>query len=158
MCDLPDRCVVAPWDEIDTIWDSGRRFRIRGGVEVMLPDTLEGLSTLAESLYGETFQRMCICASAMILGGRAVEFGPVTVTRDAIAAGSRRVAWAESGMGVFGGRLLVFRAGRRLPTLVIPLTRVPNVHALLALIDRLREGGFGSIVIGPGATEPPEFE
>ena len=29
VCVLPDRVVVAPWDEVESIWDGGRRFRIR---------------------------------------------------------------------------------------------------------------------------------
>jgi hypothetical protein len=150
VCVLPDKCVVAPWDEIDTIWDGGRRFRVRGGAEVTLPDTFEGLATLAELVYRETFQRLSICASAMILGGRSVEFGPITLTRDEIAVGDRRVAWPDvAAMLPAWGRLRVLRKGQRLPALDVPLAEVPHQHALWALAERLREGGFGSIVIGP---------
>jgi hypothetical protein len=159
VCVLPDRSVVAPWDEIDWIWDGGRRFRTRGGAEVTLPESLEGWPVLAELLYRETFQRLTICASAMILGGRSVEFGPITVTRDQIAVGDRCVAWSDvAGLVAAWGRLRVLRRGERLPALDVPLTEVPNVHALWALMERLREGGFGSIIIGPGTQERPESE
>jgi len=157
ICVLHDRVVTAPWDEIASIWDGGRRFRTRGGIEVTMPDSLDDWPAVADVLFQETIQRLAVCASAVILGGGTMEFGPVTVTRDAIAAGPRRVAWADVGnVLVAGGRLIVVRAGERLPTLMIPLAEVPNPHALLALVDRLREGGFGSIIIGPGAAEPPE--
>ncbi|SRR5579885_1366887 len=150
VCVLSDRCVVVPWDEIDSIWDGGRRFRVRGGPEVTLPHTLEGVQDLAESLYRGTFQRLTICSSAVILGGRPVEFGPVKVTRDEIAVGDRRVAWPDvAGILPAWGRLRVLRKGQRLPALDVPLTEVPNLHALLALAERLCERGFGSIVIGP---------
>jgi hypothetical protein len=151
VCVLPgNKCVVAPWDEIDWIWDNGRRFRTRGGAEVVLPESLEGVLTLVDLLYHETFQRLSVCASAVLLGGRAVEFGPVTLTRDEIAAGGRRVPWAKvSGVAVAWGRLRVLRKGERQPALEVPLAEVRNLHALLALVERLRERGFGSIVIGP---------
>jgi hypothetical protein len=159
VCVLPDKSLVVPWDEIESIWDAGRRFRVRGGAEVILPDTLEGVPTLAEAFYRETFQRMTICGSAVILGGRAVEFGPIKLTRDAIAAGDKEVAWSEVGRIVLAwGRLRVFRNEETQPALDVPLREVPNVHALWALIERLREGGFGSIVIGPGASQPDESE
>ncbi len=159
VCVLADRCVVAPWDEIESIWDGGRRFRSRGGAEVILPDSLEGWPVLAELLYRETFQRMTICTSAVLLGGRPVVFGPITVTRDEVAVGDRRVPWPQvSRVQAAWGRLRIFRGDERLPTLDVPLAAVPNLHALWAVMERLREGGFGSIVIGPGASEPPESE
>src|SRR5207253_5482394 len=89
VCVQPGQAVVAPWDDIDWVWDGGRRFRVRNGPEVRLPETLEGGEALAELLYRETFQRLTICASAMLLGGRPVEFGPITLTRDEIAVGDR---------------------------------------------------------------------
>jgi hypothetical protein len=156
VCVLPDRSFVASWDDIESIWDGGRRFRSRG-VEVVLPDSLEGLGTVAESLYRETFQRMSICASAVLLGGRPVEFGPVMLTREEIVVGDRSVAWPELGRVVaVWGRLRIFRDEERAPALDVALAEIPNVHALWAVMERLREGGFGSIVIGPGASEPPE--
>jgi hypothetical protein len=158
VCVLPDKCVVAPWDEIDGIWERGRRFRTRGGAEVTLPESLEGLPTLVELLFRETFQRLAVCASAVILGGRAVEFGPIKVTRDEIAVGDKRLAWADvGGVVVAWGRLRALRKGERLPALEVPFAEVVNPHALLALVERLRERGFGSIVIGPRAPEeyPP---
>lgn len=159
VCVRRDGAVVAPWDEIDWVWDGGRRFRTRGGAEVVLPASLEGWPVLAELVFRETFQRLAVCASAAILGGRAVEFGPIRVTRDEIAAGGKRVAWADVGDVVLAwGRLRVIRRGERLPALDVRLAEVPNPHALWALIERLREGGFGKIVIGPGATDPPESE
>jgi hypothetical protein len=159
VCVLPDRCVVAPWDEIESIWDGGRRFRIRGGPEVTLPESLEAWPILAELLYRETFQRMTICTSAVLLGGRPVEFGPVKLTRENVMVGDRRVAWPEVSRVVAAeGRLCIFRPDERLPTLVVSLAEVPNIHALWSVMERLREGGFGSIVIGPGASEPPESE
>jgi hypothetical protein len=159
VCVLPERTVVAPWDEIDQIWDGGRRFRTRGGAEVVLPPSLEGWPLLAELVFRETIQRLAVCASAAILGGRAVEFGPITVTRDAIAARGRRVAWADVGdVVVAWGRFRVTRKGERLAALDVPLAEVPNPRALWALVERLREGGFGQIVIGPGAAEPPDPE
>jgi hypothetical protein len=158
VCVLPDRCVVAPWDEIESIWDGGRRFRTRG-TEVTLPDSLDGWPDVAESLYRETFQRMSICASAVLFGGRAVEFGPVKLTREEVVVGDHRLAWPEvSRVVAVWGRLRVFRAEERAPALDVALAEVPNVHALWAVMERLREGGFGSIVIGPGASEPPESE
>jgi hypothetical protein len=122
----------------------------------MLPESLEGVYVLTELVFSETFQRLTICASAVILGGGSVEFGPVKVTREGIAVGNNRLAWADVGEVAAGWpRIRVYRKGERRPTLDIPIRQIPNLHALLALIDRLREGGFGSIVIGPGASEPP---
>jgi hypothetical protein len=159
VCVLRDRVIVAPWDEIDWVWDGGLRFRTRGGAEVMLPESLEGVGVLTGLVFRETFQRLAICASAVILGGGTVEFGPVKVTRTEIAVEDRRLAWADVGTVAAGWpRLRVFRKGERRPTLDVPIRVIPNLHALLALIDRLREGGFGSIVIGPGASEPPPDE
>jgi hypothetical protein len=160
ICVLPDKCVVAPWDEIDWVWDFGERFRTRGGAEVTLPLSLEGRGTLGELLQRETFQRLVICASAGILGGRAVEFGPITLTRDEIIIGGGRVAWSDvSEIGLrFRQGLCVFRRGERSPALSARLADVPNVNPMLALVERLRERGFGSIVIGRAASEPPEPE
>jgi len=87
VCVQADKSVVVPWDEIDSVWDAGRRFRTRGGAEITLPDTLDGVQVLAKALFRETFQRLTICASAVLLGGRSVEFGPIKVTREAIAVG-----------------------------------------------------------------------
>jgi hypothetical protein len=63
-----------------------------------------------------------------------------------------------AGLVAAWGRLRVLRRGERLPALDVPLTDVPNVHALWALMERLREGGFGSIIIGPGTQQRPESE
>jgi hypothetical protein len=159
VCVLADRCLVVPWDDVQSVWDGGRRFRTHAGAEVILPTTLDDWPALAEALYRETFQRMTICTSAMLLGGRPVEFGPIRLTRDEVAVGDRRVPWAEVSRAVLArGRLLVFRAGERLPALDVPLAEVPNLHALWAVVERLRERGFGSIIIGPGTSEPPEAE
>jgi hypothetical protein len=159
VCVLPDRCVVAPWDEIDWVWEGGRRFRTRGGAEVTLPESLEGRLVLAELLYRETFQRLTICASAMILGGRTVEFGPIKMTRDEVAVGGRRLAWPDvRGVDVIWGRVRILHARDRGSDLDVPLAEVPNLHALLALVQRLREGGLGSIVIGKAAEEESESE
>jgi hypothetical protein len=159
VCVLRDRVVVAPWDEIDWVWDGGLRFRTRGGGEIVLPESLEGLYALCELVFSETFQRLTVCASAVILGGGAVEFGPLKVTRDAVAVGDRRLAWGDVGDVAAGWpRLRVFRKGERRPTLDVPVREVANLHAFLALADRLREGGFGSIIIGPRAPGPPEEE
>jgi hypothetical protein len=153
VCVLRDRVVIAPWDEIDWVWDGGLRFRTRGGAEIRLPESLEGVYALAELVLSETFQRLAICASAVVLGGGTVEFGPVKVTRGEIAMGDDQVPWAEVGeVSVRWPRLRVYRKGERRPALEVPIRQVANLHALLALVDRLREGGLGSIVIGPGAS------
>src|SRR5262249_37746613 len=134
VCVLTDRCVVAPWDEIDWVWEGGRRFRTRGGPEGTLPESLEGRNILGELLYQETFQRLTICASAMALGGRTVDFGPIQVTRDGIAADGRRLTWPEvRGVDLIWGRVRVLHARDRGLDLDVPLAEVPNLHALLAL-------------------------
>jgi hypothetical protein len=159
VCVLADRTLVVAWDDVESVWDGGRRFRTHGRAEVVLPTSLEAWFVLGEALYRETFQRMTVCTSAMLLGGRAVEFGPVQLTRDDVAVGERRVPWPQVSRVVASrGRLLVFHGDGRLPALDVPLADVPNVHALWAVMERLRERGFGSIVIGPGASEPPESE
>ncbi|HEX5271025.1 MAG TPA: DUF6585 family protein [Gemmataceae bacterium] len=159
VCVLADGRLVVAWDEIESVWDGGRRFRTYGGAEAVLPTSLEHGFAVAEALYRETFQRMAVCTSAMLLGGRSAAFGPVQVTRDGVAAGDRRVPWAEvSRVAAARGRLLVFRRDERPPALDVPLAEVPNLHALFAVMERLREHGFGSIIIGPGASEPPESE
>ena len=56
------------------------------------------------------------------------------------------------------GRLRVFRQGEPAPAVDVALRDVPNLHALWALVVRLRESDFGSIVIGPKEPEPPEIE
>jgi hypothetical protein len=159
VCVLDRGPVVAPWDDIDQVFDNGRRFRVRGGAEVTLPSSLEGWPTVAHLVLHQTFQRLIICASAMILGGRTVEFGPVHVNRDEITVGDRRVAWADVA-DVFAawGRLRVLRESERVPALDVPLAEVPNLHAFAALVERLREGGFGSIVIGQNSSDAPESD
>jgi hypothetical protein len=159
VCVLADRSLVVPWDEVESVWDGGRRFQTYGADEVILPTSLEDCFAIAEALYRETFQRLTICTSAMLLGGRAVAFGPIRLTRDDVGVGDRRVPWTEvSRIAAARGRLLVFRSGERLPALSVPLGEVPNVHALWAVMERLREGGFGSMVIGPEASQPPESD
>jgi hypothetical protein len=159
VCVLADRCLVVPWDEVESVWDGGLRFRTHAGAEVTLPTTLENIFVIAEDLFRETFQRMSICSSAMLLGGRPVEFGPVRLTREEIAVGDRRVPWSEvSRVAAAWGRLRIFRGAERRPALDVPLAEVPNVHALWAVMERLRERGFGSIIIGPEASEPHEPE
>jgi hypothetical protein len=159
VCVLRRGALVVPWDEIDSVWDGGLRFRTRGGVEVVVPPSLEGLPVLTELVYRETFQRMAVCASAVILGGGTMQFGPIRATRTDVAAGRHGVAWADVGEVVAAWpRLAVFRKGERVPALNVPMRAVPNVHAFLALAERLREGGFGSITIGPAAAEPPSTD
>jgi hypothetical protein len=159
VCVLADRCLVVPWDDVESVWDGGLRFRTHGGADVTLPTSLENVFVLAEDLYRETFQRMSICTSAMLLGGRPVEFGPVRLTREEVAVGERSVPWTEvSRVAAVWGRLRVYRGNERRPALDVPLAEVPNVHALWAVMERLRERGFGSIIIGPGASEPQEPE
>jgi hypothetical protein len=159
VCVLRDGVVVAPWDEIDWVWDGGLRFRTRGGAEVILPESLEGVLVLAELLFSETFQRLAICTSAVILGGGTAEFGPIKVSRGEIAVGADRLAWPDVGRVQVGWpRFRVFRTGERRPTLDMPMGQIPNPHALLALVEQLREGAFGSIVIGPGASQPPDTD
>ncbi len=159
VCVQGERRLVVPWDGVESVWDGGLRFHTYDGNEIILPTSLENVFAVAEALYRETFQRLTICTSAMLLGGRTIAFGPVKVTRDDVAVGERRVPWAEvSRVAASRGRLLIFRGGEQLPALDVPIAEVPNVHALWAVMERLRERGFGSIMIGPGASEPPESE
>ena len=133
----PTSAVVVPWDEIDWIWDRGRRFRTRGGAEVTLPESLEGLPTLIELLFRETFQRLR-SATPSSSAAAPVEFGPVTLTRGEITAGERRVPWAEvGGVVVAWGRFRVPQ-GERVPVLEVPLAEgVQPARAAAALVERL---------------------
>lgn len=159
VCVLTDRCLVVPWDAIESVWDGGLRFRTHAGDDVSLPTSLEHIFVIAEDLFRETFQRMSICASAMLFGGRPVGFGLIRLTREEVAVGDQRVPWGEvRRVALAWGRLRIYRDGKRRPALDVPLAEVPNVHALWAVMERLREGGFGSIIIGPGTSEPEEPE
>jgi len=116
--------------------------RRRDGESLKMDNEVGGVRELGERLREETLKRLLPRAAESVARGEAAHFGKYTLTREAVAHGERRLAWADVGrVDAAGGMVVVVdRDGREWAGELYGF--VPNAHVLLALAQRLKFKNF----------------
>jgi len=112
----------------------------REGNKVVLSNSVERPSELGQRLLKGTFEPLYRRAAQLFDSGAELEFGPISLSRDR----GLRIRWlfwnkqipldqvSEYRMG--NGRLYIFKGGDKRTT-GTPISRVPNVFVLVALLN-----------------------
>ncbi len=139
---------VWPWGEITATFTkdrmiSGKRSfhhehrldvsKASGETVVLLGDHFDDASALAKRIKSKTSAALLSPLQKAYDAGQPVTFGPVTVSKEAIESGNRRLAWGQvANVVVKDGRLVATpRDGRPLK---VRTSQIPNVELLGVLI------------------------
>jgi hypothetical protein len=104
-----------------------------GEVVVMLGEHFDDVRALVALIKSKTAEKLLPPLQQAYDSGQAVTFGPVTVSKEAIESGGRRLAWTEvANVSVKNGRLLATpKSGKPLK---VRTSNIPNVELLGVLI------------------------
>jgi hypothetical protein len=112
----------------------------RDGMRVSFDETLGRLQFLRRQVEAATLLNMMPAAQEAMQSGAAVGFGPVGVSLDGVHFKEKLLPWSDIRTAEDSGKELVIRGdGRWLAFCKLPLSKVPNSHVLLALIESGRQ-------------------
>ena len=162
------RVVAFPWDEVQAIqisglpdnavivrdpnavWydlaRSGRRvfgttitLTRTDGEQVVLPSTLDDFPALGRRVQEETYRRLFPPLWADFQAYRALEFGPVEVSRGGVKIGKDTLPWSEvDSLERASDKLEVKKVGKKKTWSKVDLNEVVNPHVLMGIAAAAR--------------------
>jgi hypothetical protein len=113
----------------------------RQGKDWVFNETISDLRQLREMIEEHTLKFMLSPALEALESGAVIGFGDISVGSEGIHCGRDTLPWdlldrAEASKG----RLILYSRNRKRPFGRVELTKVPNAHVLLALVERARTG------------------
>lgn len=111
---------------------SSRATRLVHTPGVTTPVTVEQLGRLLDR---EVSRAQLPLALNRFNAGQPVTFGPLTVTRNSIAAGDQSALWSDiEGVQTKSGTVFVKKAGKWLPWKTVRVSEIPNYSVFEALV------------------------
>jgi hypothetical protein len=113
----------------------------RQGQEWVFNETLSDLRRLREMIEEHTLKFMLPPALEALQRGASIGFGEISVSPDGIHCGRETLPWdLFDGAEVAKGRLNLYSRNRKRLFGRVELTKVPNYHVLMALVEHSRAG------------------
>jgi len=141
------------WDDIAAVWQSVTKRYTNGiytgtthvytlktgdGRTFIFNDQLKKVEKLGQTAINEVSNRKFPGAVALYNNGATVQFGPVAISKVGLTKGDQTLSWPEiEAVNLNKGYLNVKKRGKWLKFANVPVSSIPNVFVLVAMIDRI---------------------
>jgi hypothetical protein len=148
----------ARWDDITSVTQKVTRVRTYGipvwtnylyiialanGETVRVNNAFGKTGKLGDTIQQMSANALLPRAVASYQSGASLPFGKISISRAGVSNGKETVPWSNiTQFSVQSGSVVIRRKEKRLPWLMTPVAKTPNVYVLMALVDHIQRGAL----------------